>query len=92
MLTGYGLGPDVCSTDLDSVLRNLGVTAIVQSVFSAERGDPQLHHGRGQQVHDVVLRATPSLGIPTDYGRAILKNTLSLLSTVVTPTNSSDLS
>ena len=79
----HGLGP-MCGTDLDSVLRNLGVTTIVPVGVSLNVAIPNFIMDAVNKSYDVVLPSDAVAGIPTDYGRAILKNTLSLLSTVVT--------
>lgn len=58
-------------TDLAAVLRNLGVSALV--VMDAVNA-----------AYRVVVPRDAVAGIPTEYGDAIIDNTLSLLATITT--------
>ncbi len=79
----HGLGP-MGGTDLDSVLRNMGVRTIVAVGVSLNVAIPNLVMDAVNAAYEVVLPRDAVAGIPTDYGRAIIDNTLSLLSTVTT--------
>lgn len=65
----HGVGP-TGGTDLDAVLRNLGVSTIVvmDAVNAAYR----------------VVVPRDAVTVPTKYGDAIIDNTLSLLATITT--------
>lgn len=79
----HGLGP-MGGTDLDAVLRNLGVTTIVAVGVSLNVAIPNLVMDAVNAAYRVVLPRDAVAGIPTEYGQAIIDNTLSLLSTVTT--------
>ena len=79
----HGLGP-MGGTDLDAILRNLGVRTIVAVGVSLNVAIPNLVMDAVNAGYQVVLPRDAVAGIPTDYGTAIIDNTLSLLSTVTT--------
>ncbi len=79
----HGLGP-MGGTDLDAILRNLGVRTIVAVGVSLNVAIPNLVMDAVNAGYRVVLPRDAVAGIPTDYGTAIIDNTLSLLSTVTT--------
>ncbi len=79
----HGLGP-MGGTDLDAVLRNLGVRTIVAVGVSLNVAIPNLVMDAVNAAYEVVLPRDAVAGIPTDYGQAIIDNTLALLSTVTT--------
>ncbi len=71
-------------TDLDAILRNLGVRTIVAVGVSLNVAIPNLVMDAVNAGYRVVLPRDAVAGIPTDYGTAIIDNTLALLSTVTT--------
>ncbi|MFA5707084.1 cysteine hydrolase [Mycolicibacterium sp.] len=79
----HGLGP-MGGTDLDAILRNLGVRTIVAVGVSLNVAIPNLVMDAVNAGYRVVLPRDAVAGIPTDYGTAIIDNTLALLSTVTT--------
>jgi biuret amidohydrolase len=79
----HGLGP-MGGTDLDAILRNLGVTTIVAVGVSLNVAIPNLVMDAVNAAYRVVLPRDAVAGFPADYGAAIIDNTLSLLSTVTT--------
>ena len=79
----HGLGP-MGGTDLDAILRNLGVRTIVAVGVSLNVAIPNLVMDAVNAGYRVVLPRDAVAGIPTEYGAAIIDNTLSLLSTVTT--------
>ena len=79
----HGLGP-MGGTDLDAVLRNIGVRTIVAVGVSLNVAIPNLVMDAVNAAYEVVLPRDAVAGIPTDYGQAIIDNTLALLSTVTT--------
>ena len=79
----HGIGP-MGGTDLDAILRNLGVTTIVAVGVSLNVAIPNLVMDAVNAGYRVVLPRDAVAGIPADYGTAIIDNTLSLLATVTT--------
>lgn len=79
----HGLGP-MGGTDLDAVLRNLGVTTIVAVGVSLNVAIPNLVMDAVNAAYRVVLPRDAVAGIPTDYGEAVIDNTLALLATITT--------
>ncbi|MBB2772792.1 MULTISPECIES: cysteine hydrolase [Mycolicibacterium] len=79
----HGLGP-MGGTDLDAILRNLGVTTIVAVGVSLNVAIPNLVMDAVNAAYRVVLPRDAVAGIPTEYGDAVIDNTLSLLATITT--------
>ena len=77
----HGLGP-MGGTDLDAVLRNLGVQTIVAVGVSLNVAIPNLVMDAVNAGYRVVLPRDAVAGIPTEYAAAVIKNTLALLTTV----------
>jgi nicotinamidase-related amidase len=84
VLTRYhGVGP-MSGTDLDSVLRNLGVTTIVGIGVSVNVGMTNFTMDAVNLGYQFVFPRDAVAGVPEDYANALIDNTLSLLATVVT--------
>jgi biuret amidohydrolase len=79
----HGLGP-MGGTDLDAVLRNLGVSTVVVVGVSLNVAIPNFVMDAVNAAYRVVLPKDAVAGIPTEYGAAIIANTLSLLATITT--------
>ena len=79
----HGLGP-MGGTDLDAILRNLGVSTIVAVGVSVNVAIINLVMDAVNAGYRVVLPRDAVAGIPTDYADAVIDNTLSLLATVTT--------
>jgi biuret amidohydrolase len=79
----HGIGP-MGKTDLDPVLRNLGVSTIIAVGVSVNVAIPSLVMDAVNSGYDVVVPRDAVAGIPTDYANAVIDNMLSLLATVVT--------
>ena len=79
----HGLNP-MTGTDLDPVLRNLGVQTIVPVGVSVNIAIPNLVMDAVNRGYDVVLPRDAVAGIPREYADAIIDNTLSLLALVTT--------
>ncbi|MFD1813549.1 cysteine hydrolase [Rhodococcus gannanensis] len=79
----HGIGP-MGGTDLDAVLRNLGVTTIVAVGVSLNVAIPNLVMDAVNAGYRVVVPRDAVAGVPAEYGDAVVKNTLSLLATVTT--------
>jgi len=79
----HGLDP-MAGTDLDPVLRNLGVTTIVVTGVSVNVAVTNLVMDAVNRGYDVVLPRDAVCGIPQDYADAVIDNTLALLATITT--------
>jgi nicotinamidase-related amidase len=79
----HGVGP-MGGTDLDAVLRNLGVSTIVVVGVSLNIAIPNVVMDAVNAGYRVVLPNDAVAGIPAEYGAAMIANTLSLLATVTT--------
>ena len=79
----HGLGP-MGGTDLDAILRNLGVRTIIVVGVSLNIAIPNLVMDAVNKAYNVVLPRDAVAGIPREYGDAIIDNTLALLATVTT--------
>ena len=78
----HGLGP-MGGTDLDPVLRNLGVTTIVGVGVSLNLGMCSFAMDAVNNGYQFVLPADATAGVPADYAEAVVEHTLSLIATVV---------
>ncbi|MGB3476815.1 MAG: cysteine hydrolase [Mycobacterium sp.] len=79
----HGLGP-MGGTDLDAVLRNLGVSTVVAVGVSLNVAIPNLVMDAVNAAYRVVVPRDAVAGAPAEYGAAIIDNTLSLLATITT--------
>ncbi|WP_066902966.1 cysteine hydrolase [Mycolicibacterium houstonense] len=79
----HGLGP-MGGTDLDAILRNLGVSTIVAVGVSVNIAIINLAMDAVNAGYRVVLPRDAVAGIPKTYADAVIDNTLSLLATVTT--------
>lgn len=79
----HGLGP-MAGTDLDPVLRNLGVRTIVGVGVSVNVGMTNFVMDAVNAGYQFVLPRDGVAGVPKDYADAVIDNTLSLLATVTT--------
>jgi nicotinamidase-related amidase len=79
----HGLDP-MSGTDLDPVLRNLGVTTIVVTGVSVNIAITNLVMDAVNRGYHAVLPRDAVTGVPADYADAVIDNTLSLLATVTT--------
>ena len=79
----HGVGP-MGGTDLDAVLRNLGVTTIVVVGVSLNIAIPNLVMDAVNAAYRVVVPRDAVAGVPAEYGAAVIDNTLSLLATITT--------
>jgi nicotinamidase-related amidase len=79
----HGLGP-MGGTDLDAVCRNLGATTIVGIGVSLNVGMIDFAFDAVNAGYQMVMPRDAVAGIPEEYGRSILDNTLSLVATLPT--------
>jgi biuret amidohydrolase len=77
----HGVGP-MGGTDLDAVLRNLGVSTMVVVGVSLNIAIPNVVMDAVNAAYRVIVPRDAVAGIPTEYGNAIIDNTLSLLATI----------
>jgi biuret amidohydrolase len=79
----HGLGP-MTGTQLDSMLRNLGVTTIVGVGVSVNIGMTNLAFDAVNRGYQIVLPRDAVAGVPAEYANAVLDNTLHLVATLTT--------
>lgn len=79
----HGVGP-MTGTQLDPMLRNLGVTTIVGVGVSLNLGIFNLTLDAINRGYFVVLPRDAVAGVPLEYGEAVLANSLGLLATLTT--------
>jgi biuret amidohydrolase len=79
----HGVGP-MGGTDLDAVLRNLGVSTIVVVGVSLNIAIPNVVMDAVNAAYRVIVPQDAVAGIPAEYGVAVIANTLSLLATITT--------
>lgn len=77
----HGIGP-MTGTQLDPVLRNMGVTTIVGVGVSVNIGVANLVFDAVNRGFQVVVPRDAVAGVPREYADAVLDNTLSLLATL----------
>jgi biuret amidohydrolase len=78
----HGLNP-MAGTDLDPILRNLGVTTLVVIGVSVNVAITNLVMDAVNHGYQVVLVRDAVAGVPASYADAVIANTLSLLATVL---------
>jgi nicotinamidase-related amidase len=79
----HGVGP-MTGTDLDSVLRNLGIATIVGVGVSVNVAITNFAMDAVNRGYQFVLPRDAVSGFPRDYAESVIDNTLSLLTTVTT--------
>lgn len=79
----HGLGP-MTGTQLDSMLRNLGVTTIVGVGVSVNIGMTNFAFDAVNRGYQFVMPTDAIAGVPADYAELVIKNTLSLVATLTT--------
>ena len=79
----HGVGP-MTGTDLDSVLRNLGITTIVGVGVSVNVAITNFAMDAVNRGYQFVLPRDAVSGFPREYAESVIDNTLSLLTTVTT--------
>ncbi len=77
----HGLGP-MTGTQLDPILRNLGVTTIVGAGVSVNIGMTSLAFDAVNHGYQMVLVRDAIAGVPAEYAQAVVDNTLSLVATL----------
>ncbi|MDQ1479925.1 MAG: hypothetical protein QOI44_786 [Actinomycetota bacterium] len=79
----HGLGP-MTGTQLDPILRNLGITTIVGVGVSLNVGMVNLAFDAVNRGYQIVLPRDAVAGVPPDYAEAVLENTLGVVATITT--------
>ena len=79
----HGIGP-MSGTQLDPMLRNLGVTTIVGVGVSLNVGMVNLAFDAVNLGYQVVIPRDAVAGVPADYAQAVLDNTLHIVATLTT--------
>jgi len=79
----HGLSP-MTGTDLDAVLRNLGVQTVVVTGVSVNVAITNLVMDAVNRGYSVVLPRDAVCGLPQEYADAVIDNTLALLAAIVT--------
>ena len=77
----HGLGP-MAGTELDPVLRNMGVSTVVVVGVSVNIAVQNLTFDAVNLGYQVVIPRDAVAGVPADYAEAVLENTLSLVATL----------
>lgn len=79
----HGLGP-MTGTQLDPMLRNLGVTTIVGVGVSVNVGMTNFAFDAVNRGYQMVMPRDAVAGVPAEYAQAVLDNTLALVATLTT--------
>ncbi len=79
----HGLSP-MAGTDLDAVLRNLGVTTVIATGVSVNVAITNLVMDAVNRGYQVVVPRDGVAGIPQSYADAVLDGTIALLATLTT--------
>ena len=79
----HGLGP-MTGTQLDPILRNLGVKTIVGVGVSVNIGMTNLAFDAVNRGYQIVLPRDAIAGVPDEYAQAVIDNTLALVATIST--------
>jgi nicotinamidase-related amidase len=79
----HGLGP-LTGTQLDSILRNLGVTTIVGVGVSVNIGMTDFAFSAVNHGYQFVMPRDAVAGVPEAYAASVIDNTLSLVATLTT--------
>lgn len=74
----HGVAP-FHGTDLDPLLRSLGVSRLVVAGVSLNVGIPGLVVGAVDRGYEVTVASDATVGVPVDYGDAVLRHSLSAL-------------
>jgi nicotinamidase-related amidase len=79
----HGLSP-MTGTQLDSLLRNAGLTTLVVAGVSLNVAIPNTVFDAVNRSYQVVVPADAVAGTPVEYGEQVLRHCLGLLATLVT--------
>ncbi len=79
----HGLGP-MTGTELDPILRNLGVATVVGVGVSVNVGMTNFAFDAVNRGYQFVMPRDAVAGVPAEYADAVMENTLSLVATLTT--------
>ena len=79
----HGLSP-MAGTELDPMLRNMGVRTVVATGVSVNIAIQNLAFDLVNNGYQCVIPRDAVAGVPADYAEAVLENTLSLVATLTT--------
>ncbi len=79
----HGIGP-MSGTQLDPLLRNMGIATIVGVGVSVNVGMTNLAFDAVNLGYQVVLPGDAIAGVPPEYAEAVVRNTLALVATITT--------
>jgi len=79
----HGLTP-FTGTDLDAVLRSLGTTTVIVCGVSLNVGVLGLCLSAADLGYRVVVASDAVVGVPVEYGDAVITNTLAMVATITT--------
>ncbi|MEU8774761.1 cysteine hydrolase [Streptomyces sp. NPDC048606] len=79
----HGLSP-MAGTDLDALLRNLGVRALVVTGVSSNIAIPNTVFDAVNLGYDVVVPADAIAGVPASCTAEVIRNSLALVATITT--------
>jgi nicotinamidase-related amidase len=79
----HGMSP-MSDTGLDPILRNLGISTIVACGVSINVGLTNLAMDACNRGYDVVVPRDGAVGVPVEYGEAVLENTISMIARLTT--------
>ena len=79
----HGLSP-MTGTQLDSLLRNEGITTLVVAGVSLNIAIPNLVFDAVNRSYQVIIPSDAVAGTPVSYGQQVIDNCLRLISTVTT--------
>src|SRR3954454_12811830 len=82
----HGLSP-MTGTQLDTLLRNNGVTTVVIAGVSTNIAIPNLVFDAVNRSYQVVLVTDAIAGVPVEYSEQIIRNSLALVATLATATD-----
>jgi nicotinamidase-related amidase len=79
----HGLSP-MQGTELDSLMRNAGVTTIVLAGVSANVAIPNTAFDAVNRSYQVIIPRDAIAGIPAEYTEQVLQHTLGYIATITT--------
>ncbi|MCR8575600.1 isochorismatase family cysteine hydrolase [Streptomyces sp. Isolate_219] len=79
----HGLSP-IAGTEVDALLRNFGCRTLIVTGVSANVAIPNAVFDAVNLGYTAVVPADAIAGVPADYTRAMVRNTLALVATVTT--------
>lgn len=79
----HGMSP-MFDTGLDPILRNLGISTVVVGGVSLNVGVTNLAFDAMNRGYEVVVPRDASVGVPKEYGEAIMANTMPIVARLTT--------